>query len=202
MQVFLASDVVYTLARAAADRGGAARRRHRRPAARSGSQFLPGIEWLDPSVVADALGQQLSARRRRQRPRARARPARHRHRLGAGRRPDADAGRGRTGSPTAPDTEFTVNFTNQGENDEVDVQVVLKIEGGPKPIRVTKTVASVAAGAAADGDARRSARRRRWARRSRSPSRSSRSPARRRRTTTRRVRRRFFARVGVAALVS
>ena len=48
-----------------------------------------------------------------------------------------------------PDTEFTVNFTNQGENDEVGIQVVLKIEGGDKPIRVTKTVASVAAGASA-----------------------------------------------------
>ena len=37
-----------------------------------------------------------------------------------------------------PDTEFTVNFTNQGENDEVDIDVVLRIEGGPKPIRVTE----------------------------------------------------------------
>jgi hypothetical protein len=42
-----------------------------------------------------------------------------------------------------------VNFTNQGEHDEVDIDVVLKIDGGPKPIRVTKNVASVAAGATA-----------------------------------------------------
>ena len=48
--------------------------------------------------------------------------------------------------PYGPDTEFTVNFVNQGENDEVDIDVVLKIEGGPKPIRVTDNVASVAAG--------------------------------------------------------
>jgi hypothetical protein len=47
------------------------------------------------------------------------------------------------------DTEFTVNFTNQGENDETDVDVVLKIEGGPEPLRVTKNVASVPAGEAA-----------------------------------------------------
>ena len=47
------------------------------------------------------------------------------------------------------DTEFTVNFTNQGENDEVDIVVVLKIEGGPEPLRVQKNVASVPAGAAA-----------------------------------------------------
>ena len=48
-----------------------------------------------------------------------------------------------------PDTEFTVNFTNQGENDEADMRVVLRIEGGPEPLRVQRTVASVAAGASA-----------------------------------------------------
>ena len=45
-----------------------------------------------------------------------------------------------------PDTEFSVNFTNQGENDEVDIDVILRIEGGPEPIRVTDNVASLAAG--------------------------------------------------------
>ena len=48
-----------------------------------------------------------------------------------------------------PDTEFTVNFTNGGEHDEFDIQVMLKIEGGPEPLQVRKTVPSVAAGAAA-----------------------------------------------------
>jgi hypothetical protein len=42
-----------------------------------------------------------------------------------------------------------VNFTNQGENDEVDIDVVLRIEGGPEPIRVTDNVASLAAGESA-----------------------------------------------------
>ena len=37
----------------------------------------------------------------------------------------------------------------RGEHDEFDIQVVLKIEGGPEPIQVRKTVPSVAAGAAA-----------------------------------------------------
>ena len=48
-----------------------------------------------------------------------------------------------------PDTEFTVNFTNGGEHDEFDIQVTLKIEGGPEPLQVRKTVPTVAAGAAA-----------------------------------------------------
>jgi hypothetical protein len=112
------------------------------------SQFLPGIEWLDPNVVADALGQQLSAgggTNGRE-------PAPGLHGTGIDSvqvgdltlEPDAP-----NRIPYGPDTEFTVNFTNQGENDEVDLTVVLRIEGGPEPLRVTKGVASVAAGASA-----------------------------------------------------
>ena len=47
-----------------------------------------------------------------------------------------------------PDTEFTVNFTNQGEHDEVDIRVSLRIEGGPEELRVERTVESIAAGGA------------------------------------------------------
>jgi hypothetical protein len=113
------------------------------------SQFLPGVQWLDPSVVADALGQQLSAGGTGTNGRE---PAPGLHGFGLDSvqvgdltlQPDAP-----NRIPYGPDTEFTVNFTNQGENDEVDVTVVLRIEGGPEPLRVTKKVASVAAGAAA-----------------------------------------------------
>jgi hypothetical protein len=113
------------------------------------TQFLPGWQWLDPNTVADALGQQLSADAA----------------TGSGREPapglhgtgiDSVQVGDQTLDPDAPnriaygaDTEFTVNFTNQGENDEVDIDVVLRIDGGSEPIRVTKNVASVAAGAAA-----------------------------------------------------
>ena len=57
-------------------------------------------------------------------------------------------GRGANRIPAAADT-LTVRFANQGENDEVDIDVVLRIEGGPEPLRVQKTVASVPAGTAA-----------------------------------------------------
>jgi len=50
----------------------------------------------------------------------------------------------------AADTEFAVTFTNQGENDEVNIQVVLRIEGAGQPIRVVRTVQSVPQGAQAE----------------------------------------------------
>jgi hypothetical protein len=113
------------------------------------TQFFPGWQWLDPNTVADALGQQLSADAADGSGRE---PAPGLHGTGI----DSVQVGDQTLDPDAPnriaygaDTEFTVNFTNQGENDEVDIDVVLRIEGGDKPIRVTKNVASVAAGAAA-----------------------------------------------------
>ena len=46
----------------------------------------------------------------------------------------APARRAATGSPYEPGTGFTVNFTNQGENDEFDVKVTLRIQGeGRRP---------------------------------------------------------------------
>jgi hypothetical protein len=113
------------------------------------TQFMPGIQWLDPNVVADALGQQLSSGD------------------GGGQRGEPAPGLHGTGidsvqvgdqtlEPDAAnriaygaDTEFTVNFTNQGEHEEVDLVVVLRVDGGPEPLRVQKEVASVPAGTAA-----------------------------------------------------
>lgn len=147
MSMFLSSDVVYTsrvlpLIESALREADVGSQQLQQTA------FLPGVEWLDASVVADALGQQLSSGG------------------GAGEREPAPGLHGtgidsvqvgdQTLTPDAAnriaygaDTEFTVNFTNQGENDEVDIDVVLKIEGGPEPLRVQKTVASVPAGTAA-----------------------------------------------------
>jgi hypothetical protein len=148
MSMFLASDVVYQsrvmpmIDRELQDADIGNQRLQ-------GSQFLPGRQWLDPTTVADALGQQLSS--------------------GGGSNNGGEPAPGLHGTqldsvtvgdltldPAAanrltygPDTEFTVNFTNGGEHDEFDVQVTLKIEGGPEPIQVRKTVPSVTAGAAA-----------------------------------------------------
>ena len=149
MQLFLASDVVYTtrvlplIEAELKDADVGAQRLQQ-------TQFFPGVQWLDEATVADALGAQLSSGG---------------NGGGSGREPapglhgtgiDSVQVGDLTLQPDAanriaygPDTEFTVNFTNQGENDEVDVRVVVRIEGGPKPLRVERTVESVAAGATA-----------------------------------------------------
>jgi hypothetical protein len=113
------------------------------------TQFMPGREWIDPAVVADALGQQLSSGGDGTNGRE---PAPGLHGTGI----DSVQVGEQTLEPDGPnriaygaDTEFTVNFTNQGEHDEVDIVVVLKVEGGPEPLRVQKSVASVPAGTAA-----------------------------------------------------
>ena len=48
------------------------------------------------------------------------------------------------------DTPIVVKFTNQGENDEFDVKVTVTVEGGDKPIKVSRTVDTVARGQTAE----------------------------------------------------
>jgi hypothetical protein len=148
MQLFLASDVVYSsrvlplIESTLRDADVGAQQLQR-------TAFFPGREWLDPQVVADALGQQLSSGGGGGNGRQ---PAPGLHGTGI----DSVQVGDQTLTPDGanriaygPDTEFTVNFTNQGENDESNVVVVLKIEGGPEPLRVQKTVPAVAAGESA-----------------------------------------------------
>ena len=148
MQLFLSSDVIYSsrvlplIDRALQDADIGQQQLQR-------SQFFPGVEWLDESTVADSLGQQLSSGSGSGGSRT---PLPGLHGTGL----DSVAVGDLTLQPDAPnritysqDTEFAVTFTNQGENDESDIDVVLRIDGGPKPIRVQRTVQSVAAGASA-----------------------------------------------------
>jgi hypothetical protein len=148
MQEFLASDVLYTtrtqrFIQHALDEneiGGQTIQRTR---------FLPGVEWLDANTVADALGQQLSAEGADGAGGREPAPGLHGTGIDSVQVGDLTLQDGPNRIPYGPDTEFTVNFTNQGENDEVDIDVVLRIEGGPEPIRVTDNVASLAAGESA-----------------------------------------------------
>jgi len=144
MQAFLASDVVYRarvapLIKRALDTAEIGGQRIAQ------SQFLRGIEWLSEKTVAARLGQQLSGGGSRKS----GQPAPGLHGTGLDSvtvgdtklSPDAP-----NRIPAAADTTFVVSFANQGENDEFDVRVVLRVEGGPKPIRVTRTVDTVARG--------------------------------------------------------
>jgi hypothetical protein len=149
MQVFLASDVAYETrvvpfikdALDSNEIGGQTIAR---------SQFLPTQDWLQAEVVAERLGQQLSA--------------------GAGRNRNEPTGPGLHGTnidsvaygdttlqPDAPnqltftpDGTFAVNFTNGGENDEFDVRVSVRIQGGSgDPIALNDTIDQIAPQASA-----------------------------------------------------
>ena len=107
------------------------------------------MEWLDEATVAAKLGQEGSGSASRRS----GTPAPGLHGTGLDSvsvgdtklNPDAP-----NRLPAADDIVFTVAFANQGENDEFDVRVVLRIVGGPKPIRVARTVDTVARGQTAE----------------------------------------------------
>ena len=162
MQAFLASDVIYDarvvpLIKKGLEDGDAAAGQ-----TVADSQFLPGVEWLSPSYVADKLGAQAptsGGRRRGQ-------PAPGLHGTGlqgvsAGdvtlqpsspnRDPGVHARRSRSASPT------------RASNDETDVQVTLTVEGGSKPIKAQRTVNLVQKGQTATANLELPTRRRPWA---------------------------------------
>ena len=104
------------------------------------SRFLADpLSWLDQNVVAPAPQRRRGRRRRRRR-------------QGGARRPRPRPGRGQRRRhrprqrsppnriPASPPPTFTVSSTNQGENDENDVQVGVSITGAGAPITVNKTV--------------------------------------------------------------
>lgn len=113
------------------------------------SAFLPSVEWLQADVVAEQLGQQLSA--------------------GAGRDSNEPTGPGlhgtnidstsygdttlQPGTPNqltyAADSTFSVKFTNGGDNDEFDVKVTVRIQGSGEPITLTDTIDQIAPKASA-----------------------------------------------------
>jgi hypothetical protein len=118
------------------------------------SQFLPDLQWLQPDVVAEQLGQQLSAGAGRDRNEPTG-PGLH------GTNIDSVAYGDTTLEPDAPNqlafdpaTEFAVAFTNGGENDEFDVRVSVRIEGeNGEPITLTDTIDQIAPGASATASA-------------------------------------------------
>jgi hypothetical protein len=145
MQAFLASDVIYKarvapLIKAGLEKGDVTGEQV------ASSQFLPGVEWLSSAYVADKLGAQAPESSSN-----RGTPAPGLHGTGL---QGVSAGNLtlQPGSPNripASTRAFAIKFTNQGENDETDVRVVLTIEGGPKPIRANRTINVVPKGTTA-----------------------------------------------------
>ena len=114
------------------------------------SPFLRDISWLSPQFVATKLGQQLSSSGNGATPRNETTgPGLH----GTGL--NATSYGTVTLQPTASNRltyvagqAFTVAFTNQGDNDEFNIKVTLRIvrDSGGAPVTVSKTVARVAKG--------------------------------------------------------
>jgi hypothetical protein len=118
----------------------------------SKSPFLAGEEWLQAAQVAEVLDQQLtSGGGRGGEPTG---PGLHGSGLDSTNYGDVTLQPGASNQLTyEPGTGFTVAFTNQGENDEFDVKVTLRItrEGGD-PITISDTVPRVAMGESATVD--------------------------------------------------
>jgi hypothetical protein len=149
MQVFLASDVIYAsrvvpFIRTALDDneiGGQTV---------AASRFMPNQAWLQPDTVASALDQQLTS--------------------GGGNAGGQPTGPGLHGTGLqstayngvtlqpgtsnrltyAPGQDFVVSFANQGENDEFDIKVTVRISSGAQQTTLTTTVPKVAQGATAE----------------------------------------------------
>jgi len=149
MQVFLASDVDYEtrvrpLIKAALDDeeiGG------QNIAA---SQFLPSIDWLQPNAVANQLGQQLSGGSGGggNEPTG---PGLHGTNIESVSYGDTTLQPGASNQLTySPDSTFAVRFTNGGDNDEFDVKVTVRIQGGSgEPISLSDTIDQIAPKASA-----------------------------------------------------
>jgi hypothetical protein len=150
MQVFLASDVVYAtrvvpFIHAALDSneiGGQTV---------APSRFMPSESWLSPETVATALNQQLTSGGSGTASGQPTGPGLH----GTGLQSTAYNGTTLQPSTTnrltyAPGQDFVVTFTNQGENDEFDVKVTVRISAGAQQVSLTTTVPKIARGQTAE----------------------------------------------------
>ncbi len=110
------------------------------------SQFLPGIEWLDPDTVGDAISELDPDGGGNEEAAA---PGLHGTGIvatvvqpaGTSLTPDAP-----TEVPGGPDTTFEVQVQNQGENDEEAIPVTLTLRGAGGRSEVESSIDQVAAG--------------------------------------------------------
>ena len=148
MQYFNASDVLYSarvtpfIAGALKDAGVADQ-----PPARS--RFLQEISWVSPQFVASKLGQQLAASNGSGADRTQTTgPGLHGTGLNATSYGNVTLAPGASNRLTyVAGQAFAVSFTNQGDNEEFNVKVNLRIEQNGKPVvTLNKTVPSIVKG--------------------------------------------------------
>jgi hypothetical protein len=147
MQLFLASDVVYSqrvapLIRNALDDNGIGGQTV--PA----SRFLPSVGWLDAANVGAKLNPSAGADGSGSNGSGEAKPGTHGHGLigtkagGVQLQPGTAVNHVPSRTPLGVD----VTYANQGENDETNVMINVKITGGGKPISVNKRLNLTKAG--------------------------------------------------------
>jgi hypothetical protein len=109
------------------------------------SEFLPDISWIQPQTIATVLDQQLTTGGGGGTGQPTG-PGLHGTGVDATSYGDTTLQPGTTNRLTyTPNQPFTVKFTNQGENDEFDIKVTLRISGGTgSPITLSKTVPKLA----------------------------------------------------------
>jgi hypothetical protein len=147
MQAFLASDVIYSqrvipYIKQALDDNDVGGQEI------ATSSFLPNLGWLSPDAVAARLNSRLGGRTANGTPA----PGTHGHGLlstsigGITLQPSPAVNR----IPAGTGLTFDVKFANQGENDEIDVRVLVAITGSGKPIILRKTINQTKAGQPAE----------------------------------------------------
>jgi hypothetical protein len=145
MQEFLASDVVYNQRVLPKLKSETAKQGLLDQVTFQQSRFLLDLGWLSPTTVADRMSRIRSGTGSS----TATAPGLH----GTGLGPVTVKPGGETLNPGAasqlkvsPNTTFDVQVMNQGENDESQVRVRLTLTGAGKPIVVTQTIPSIAAG--------------------------------------------------------
>lgn len=147
MQAFLASDVLYDarvrpfISETFDEKGITGQKI-------TDSQFLPNLDWLQPATVADRLGAQGGSGSGSGSGSGTPKPGLHGHGIVSTAVGDVTLEPGETSNriPAGSDVTFTVTFANQGENDEENVPVRVRVRGAGKPISATRRVEQTTAG--------------------------------------------------------
>jgi hypothetical protein len=140
MQSFLASDVVYTARVAQLIKDGLTKNGiHGQDIA--GSRFMASVAWLNPAYVTDRLTGNSTGTGTTGQPT----PGLHGHGLLSTAIGDKVLQPSSTGAvttvPASANVTFTIKFANQGDSNERNVKVSIRVKGGGKNITQNKTIA-------------------------------------------------------------
>jgi hypothetical protein len=147
MQLFLASDVVYSQRVAPLIVDALASNGIQGQTVPS-SKFLPSIGWLDPAKLGAKLNPSAGADGSSSTGTGTPKPGTHGHGLigtkvgGVQLQPGGAVNR----VPATAPLPVEVTYANQGQNDETNVLITVKITGGPKAISVPKRLNQTKAG--------------------------------------------------------